>query len=118
MNPTRKRTLFRVAIVLVVGLAVLVWTVTNRSRGVIIENHSGQTVKVLNVTLAGETKSFQDVPEGKPITETFKAGGDDLLTVEGRLADDTRIRFRGNPGGDLHFLILPGGTMIPRPKKN
>jgi hypothetical protein len=118
MIPGRKRTLIRLGVVLFAGLAVLAWTLANRSRGVIIENHSGQTVKVLNVTLGGETKTFHDVPEGKPMTETFKAGSDDLLTVEGRLADDTRIRFRGKPGGDLHFLILPRGEMIPRPKKN
>ena len=118
MNPTRKRTLLRLSVVLAAGLAVLAWTLANRSRGVIIENHSGQTVKVLNVTLGGETKTFHDVPEGKPMTETFKAGGDDLLTVDGRLANDTQIRFSGKPGGDLHFLIPPDGMMVQRPKKN
>jgi hypothetical protein len=118
MNPTRKRTLLRLGVVLAAGLAVLAWTLANRSRSVIIENHSGQTVKILNVTLGGETQTFHDVPEGKPMSETFQAGGGDLLTVEGRLADDTRIRFRGKPGDTLHFLILPGGAMMPRPKKN
>ncbi len=117
MNPTRKRTMLRLGVVLLAGLAVLIWTLAHRSRSVVIENHSGQTIKVLKVTLAGETKTFQDVPDGKPMTDTFTAGGDALLTVEGRLANDTRIRFSGKAGDNLHFLILPGGAMVPRPRK-
>jgi hypothetical protein len=117
MNPARKRTLLRLGIVLVAGLAVLMWVVYNRSRGVVFENHSGQKIDYLNVTLSGETSEFRDVPNEGQASGTFKIGRDDRLTVEGRLADDTRIRFSGKAGEELHYLILPGGTILPRPQK-
>jgi hypothetical protein len=118
MNPARKRTLIRLGIVLIAGLAVLVWTITHRSRSVTIENHSGQKVDRLDITLSGETNTFRNIANGGQATGTFKTGGDDLFTVEGRLADDTRIRFSGKAGEDLHFFILPGGAMVPKPRKN
>jgi hypothetical protein len=118
MNPVRKRTLIRLGIVLIAGLAVLVWAITHRSRSVTIENHSGQKVDRLDVTLSGETNTFRNIANGGQATGTFKTGGDDLFTVEGRLADDTRIRFRGKAGEDLHFFILPGGVMELKSRKN
>jgi hypothetical protein len=118
MNPARKRTLIRLGIVLIAGLAVLGWTFTHRSRNVTIENHSGQKVDRLDVTLAGETNTFRDIANGKQATGTFKVGGDDRFTVKGRLADDTLISFQGKAGEDLHFFILPGGVMELKRRKN
>jgi hypothetical protein len=118
MNPTRKRTLLRVAIVLVAGLAVLVWAIGNRSRDFVVENHSGQRIARLSVTVAGQTSTFQDIAVEGQVTGTFKAGNDDRFTLDGRLADDTRIRASGKAGENFHFLILPGGEVKFRPSKN
>lgn len=111
MNPTRKRTLLRVGVILVAGLAFLVWALMNRSRAFVVENHSGQRIERLSVTIAGETSLFQDVPFEARVTGTFKTGGDDRFTVDGRLADGTRIRASGKAGENYHFLILPGGDV-------
>lgn len=121
MNPTRKRTLLRVAIVLVAGLGVLVWALVHRTREFVVENHSGQRIDRLSVTVAGETSNFQDVSVEGQVTGTFKAGSDDHFDIEGRLADanDTRIHVSGKVGENFHFiLILPGGEVQIRPSKN
>jgi hypothetical protein len=118
MNPSRKRTLLRLGIVLIAGLAMLVWVVSNRSHSVVIENRSGQKIDRLEVTISGETSQFQGVPNGGQASGTFKSGGDAHFTVDGRLADDTRFHTSGKAGENLHFLVLPGGEVRLRPEKN
>jgi hypothetical protein len=118
MNPTRKRTLLRLGIVLIAGLAMLAWVVSNRSRSVVIENHSGQKIDRLDVTISGETSQFQAVPNGGQVSGSFKSASDAHFTVDGRLADDTRIHASGKAGENLHFQVLPGGEVRLRPEKN
>lgn len=118
MNPTRKRTLLRVAIVLVIGLGFLVFALGHRTREFVVENHSGERIDRLSVTVAGETSNFQDVSVEGQVTGTFKTGNDDRFTLDGRLADGTRIHASGKAGENFHFLILPGGDVRIRPSKN
>jgi hypothetical protein len=118
MNPARKRTLLRVGVVLVAGLAVLVWALTHREREFVVENHSGQRIDRLSVTVTGETRTFQDIAAEAQASGTFKAGSDDHFDIEGHLADGTRIRASGKAGENFHFFILPGGDVRIRPSKN
>jgi hypothetical protein len=121
MNPTRKRTLLRVAIVLVAGLGFLVWALGHRTREFVVENHSGQRIDRLSVTVAGQTSTFQDVAAEAQVSGTFKAGSDDHFTLDGQLADanDTRIHASGKADEKFHFIfILPGGDVRIRPSKN
>src|SRR5436309_2110260 len=58
----RNRWLLRLAILLVAGLAFLVWFRRERSQDLlVIENRSKQPIALLRVTIAGQTSTFQDV---------------------------------------------------------
>ncbi len=116
MDQGRKRWLIRLAVVLVVGLAGLWWTVAERTRNLVVENHSGQKVAFLEVTLAGQTHTFRDVATGAQRTAPCEAKDGDRFRVEGKLADETRIRANGMIGESLHFLVLPGGEVKFRSK--
>src|SRR5262249_45646535 len=114
----RKRSLLRLGILLIIGLAMLAWVFMNRSRTLVVENRSGQKINRLKVTISGETSTFRGVLNGGQASGTFKAGGDDNFNLDGRLADDTQIRASGKIGENLHVFILPGGEVQLRPEKN
>ncbi|HWG43615.1 MAG TPA: hypothetical protein VN688_12580 [Gemmataceae bacterium] len=116
MDKGRKRWLIRVAIVLVIGAAGLLWALGEHSRTLVIENHSEQTVIRLEVTIAGQLSTFRDVRTGAVVNAECKAKDGDRFVVAGQLADGTRIRSSGLIGESLHFLILPGGEVKFRPK--
>jgi hypothetical protein len=116
MNPRRNRWLLRLAVVLLVGLIALFWAVSERTRSLTIENRSEQSIPVLNITIAGQTKTFQNVKAGDEVTVPCSARGDDRFTVDGQLADGTRIRANGPIGDSPHFLLLPGGQLELRRK--
>src|SRR5205807_2391924 len=66
MAPSRKRFWLRLAIPLVVGLALLVWAITQdwAQSTLVIENRSGQPIPLLQVKAGGETSTFRDVAVG------------------------------------------------------
>lgn len=111
MDPTRKRTLLRVGVVLVAGLAVLFWALSHREPGFVIENHSGQRITHLRLTIADHTREFENIAVGGQVTGERPPGGDGRWRMEGELADGVSIRASGNSGATFHFLILPGGTV-------
>jgi hypothetical protein len=114
MKVGRNRWLLRLAIVLVAGLAVLLWLIGQRTRSLVIENRSGQAIDLLRVTIGDQTSTFHDVATGKDVTATGNAKGDDHYSVDGQLADGTRIRSSGLIGENNHFLLLPDGSMVKR----
>ena len=116
MNPTRSRWLLRLAVVLIVGLLALFWAIGEHTRTLTIENRSEQSIPEMKLSIAGQVRTFQNVKAGEQVTMPCPARGDDRFTVEGRLADDTRIRANGRIGDSLDFLLLPGGLLQPRPK--
>jgi hypothetical protein len=116
MNPNRRRWLLRLAAVLVLGLIGLLWALQQQTRELVVENQSGQTIEVLKITVADQALTFHDVPPKATRTASSKAKEGDHFNVEGRLADETRVRMDGALGDSLHFLILPGGTIQFRPK--
>lgn len=116
MNPGRQRWLLRLAVVILIGLLALFWAVGQRTRSLTIENRSEQSIPELNISLAGQTQTFQDVKAGAEVTVPCSARGADRFTVEGRLADGTRLRANGRIGDSLHFFLLPGGQLQPRRK--
>lgn len=119
----RLRWPLRIAVILVAGLALLLWNLHQRSGEFLtIQNQSGQPVARLRVTASGETKTFQDVAAGSGVMVPLGAGGDDRLTVEGELADGTLIRGQfgrsaaGSAGERAGLVILPGGQLVFRPQ--
>lgn len=116
MNPSRKRWLIRLAILLIVGLIALFWSVGQRSRNLTIENRSEQSIAELKITIAGQTKTFQNVKAGAEVSAPCPAQGDALFTVEGKLADGSLVRVNGRIGDSLYFFLLPGGLLQPRGK--
>ncbi len=116
MVPGRQRWLLRLAVVLLVGLVALFWAVGQRSRILTIENRSQQSIPELNITIAGQTKKFQNVKAGAEVSAPCPSGAEDRFTVDGRLADGTLLRSNGRIGDSLHFLLLPNGDLQPRPK--
>jgi hypothetical protein len=117
MNRGRVRWLLRLAALLVAGLAVLLWATGRRSSLLTVENRSGQSIAFLRITIAGETKSFNDVPSGTEVTAPFQVRSDDRFTLEGRLEDGTMVRghfgyvLQGLTRESVHFLVLPGGEI-------
>ena len=116
MDQGRKRWLIRLAVVIVVGVAGLWWTMNERTETLTIENHSGQTADLLEVTIAGQTCSFRKVAAHATVNAPCKVKEGDPFLVNGRLADGTHIRVSGRIGDSLHFQLLPGGEVKFRPR--
>ncbi len=116
MNPGRRRWLLRLAAVLVLALIGLLWAVRQGASDLVIENRSEQTIAHLKVTLAGQTHTFRDVRTGSEVTAPCRAGNGDHFSLDGQLADGTRIRADGVLRDSTHFLVLPGGGVTFRPK--
>ncbi len=116
MNPNYKRWLIRLAVVLIVGLAGLLWSVRQQDRTLTIENRSEQSIAELNITIASQTKTFQNVKAGDQVSAPCPARGDDRFTIEGRLSDGTRVRANGRINESLYFFLLPDGQLQRRGK--
>jgi hypothetical protein len=115
MKTGRNRWLFRIALLVVLGVAGLIWfTRTNAQDVLIIENSSGQTVTSLRVTLGEHTNNFKDVATGKSVTAGVRSGGKERLVIEGELADGGVIRWRGTVEEKASFVIVPGGHIQMR----
>jgi hypothetical protein len=117
MNPSYKRWLIRLAVVLIVGLAALLWSVRQQDRTLTIENRSGQSITQLKITISGQSKTFQDVKAGEVVSAPCPASGDGLFNVEGELADGTRPRAKGRIDDNLYLILLPGGQLQQRGKR-
>ncbi len=118
MNPGRKRWLFRLAILLLVGLGGLFWSIGKLGRDLTIENRSEQTITEMKITIGGQTRTFTDVAPGGEASAPCPTMDSELpFTVEGKLADGNVFRLRGQIRASLHYLLLPGGQLQPRPKR-
>jgi hypothetical protein len=118
MNPGRKRWLIRLAVLLILGLIALFWSVGKMERNLTIENRSQQSIAELKITIAGEVKTFQNIKAGDEVSTPCPASDQVLpFTVEGKFADGSLFRFTGQIRESLSFLLLPGGQFQPRPKK-
>jgi hypothetical protein len=120
MNQGRYRWLLRLAVLIAVGGAFLLWAKQKRSQNVLtIQNRSGQSISRLEVTFSGETKTFQNVREGSDVAVT-PIQMDAPLVLTGRLADDTRIKANfgqipaGPAGEPPTLLVVPGGQIMVR----
>jgi hypothetical protein len=115
MNPGRNRWLFRLAILLVAGIAFYLWAVQGRSQEVTIENRSNQRISQLTITIAGQTSTFKGIKAGSQASAPLRFHSEDRFEVEGQLEDGTTIRSRGVIGERTHFIVLPGGELQFRP---
>jgi hypothetical protein len=112
----RPRWLVRLAVVLLVALAALFWTIVMQRASLEIENRSEQSIAELHVTIAGQTSDYQNVPAGASVSVPSPVRGEAAVRVTGKLANDTRIFFQGRMSDSLHFILLPGGQLEPRRK--
>jgi hypothetical protein len=124
MNRGRLRWLLRLSILPVIALGLLVWGLGMWSQKVIaFENRSGKPIAVLEVTIAGETRTFRNVRERAEVTAPLKGKGDVAVVMTGELSDGTLLRGKFGSlapfmsGGRASFLVLPGGAIIPQPKR-
>ncbi len=120
MKQGRSRWLLRLAVLIAVGGAVLIWANQKRTQSVlIIQNRSGQSISRLEATLAGETQTFENVRDGSDV-RISPIKMDAPLVLTGRLADDTRIKasfghIPAGPSGEPPTLIVvPGGQIMVR----
>jgi hypothetical protein len=115
MNPKRSRWLFRIAILLVLGLAVLLWYSRQQEQnGLIVENRSGQPVAVLKVTVGGDTNTLRDLANGADAPAALRTSSDERFSVSGELKDGTVISGRGTLPERATLTILPGGQIQVR----
>lgn len=114
MNKSRYRWALRIAIPLVVALGVVVWATGGKSLTLTVENRSGQPIAFLTVTVAGQPHTFRDVPPGADRATVFKVKGDDPFSVQGELANKTRIHMAGRlseavVGESPTLVVMPDG---------
>ncbi len=109
----QRRWLLRLAIPVVAALGILVWAMGRTGNVVTIENVSGQSIPLLQITRGGETKSFKDVPPGKSVAAMTTVSG--AFSVDGKLADGTLLRSRfGEAEARVDLVLLPGGQLTYR----
>jgi hypothetical protein len=120
MTQGRYRWLLRLAILLAVGGAFLLWANQKRAQSILtIQNRSGQSISRLEITLAGETKAFENIPEGSD-RQVNLIKNDAPLILTGRLGDDTRIKANfgqipvGPAGEPPTLTVVPGGQIMVR----
>jgi hypothetical protein len=120
MTQGRYRWFLRLAILLAVGGAALLWVYQKRAQSVLtIQNRSGQSISRLEVTLAGETQTFENIREGSE-RQVNLITNDATLILVGRLADDTRIKANfgqipvGPSGEPQTLIVVPGGQIMVR----
>ena len=116
MNTGRSRWLIRLGIVLLLALAALLWVIATRRPSLEIENRSEQSIPVLQITIGGQTRTFHNLSSGAQVAMPCPRRGEEVFSVEGKLADGTRIRANGRIGDDLHLILLPDGQLQPRRK--
>jgi len=112
MERGRKRWVLRLGVVLLVAAAMLAWALGHRSPSELtISNQSGQTVRLLRITAGEQTMTARDVAAGADVPVPFVNGADVAFIAEVTLANDARIRWRGQAGERLKLVILPNGNI-------
>ena len=114
----RSRWLIRLGIVLLLALGALLWVFVVRRPTLEIENRSEQSVATLTITIGGQIHTFENVPAGGRMAVSSPNRSEERFTIQGRLADKTRIFATGRIGDDMQFLLLPGGQLEPRRKRS
>jgi hypothetical protein len=118
MKSGRSRWLLRLAIVPVIGIAMLLWANQEKSHNVLtVENRSGQPLSLVKVGVAGQAKTYRDVAAEAVVTVPLWAGGDGetVITVECQLSSKSTMRWQGKPDAPVHLVVLPDGQIIIRP---
>jgi len=107
-------------VVTILAATVLLWaTVRGRFQNrVTIENDSGQPIRLMQVTTAGKTIEFKEIPDTGRMTAPFEIKSDDSFAVECRLADGTVTKggfgyvTHGMYGQRVRFTVEPGGRIV------
>lgn len=115
MNPMRKRWLIRLAILLIVGLIALFWSVGQLGRNLTIENRSEQAIEELKITLGDQTQTFHNIKPGQEVSVPLPSSG--AFAVDVRLPGDKLLRLRGSIRDNLHYELLPGGQLQQQRRK-
>jgi hypothetical protein len=113
----------RKVLILVVAVACLVFGGLNLGKfgwfgdGLIVENHSGQTIRSLDLVIEGATTSVRDLADGAKETTSARLKSKERFSASGRLADgselDGRFSYFANPAssGRPVLMVMPGGKM-------
>ncbi|MDB5340309.1 MAG: hypothetical protein JWN70_5928 [Planctomycetaceae bacterium] len=86
-----KQRLEAVGVLLVVasiGLCALFHASQHR---LILANCSGQTIRVITISVGGTSLTFNNVKSGASVSGPFSIRGDDHFQVRGELADQTKV---------------------------
>ena len=108
----------RLLVLLAAAAGVLLWSTANRPRRLVVENRSGQPIAVLRLTVAGVTKTFENVTPGAEVSAPYPHPGEDAVAVEVKLADGTVSRLDAKTGPRTNLVVLPGGHINPRPSRD
>lgn len=111
----RKLSLIAVALAILLGVGV--WLYPRFQHRLTVVNQSGQSVKLLTITVGGETTRFENIPPAGSASGPFTVRGDDHFRVQVSLQDGTEIRAEGGYvtngsfGDRVRFTIRPGGRV-------
>lgn len=86
-----KRRIKTVGVPLVVAsiaLYALIYATQNRLN---VVNSSGQTIRVITISVGGKKITFNNVRSGASVSGTFPIRGDGCFEVRGELADQTKV---------------------------
>jgi hypothetical protein len=113
-GPLRRR--LRVIILLAAGMALLLWGLWGQWQSrLTVENRSGQTLKELRITFAGETKTFRNVPPGKAVTVPAGEEEGGRYVIQIKLGNGSLLHSSGVAPTQRDLVVLPNGTIAPRP---
>jgi hypothetical protein len=97
--------------VLVVVLAVALLALRGKNHTLRLENRSGERITELHITIAGDTKQFHDVANGRDVSVPCAAANEESVAVEGRLSDGTQIKARGTFPMPARLIVVPHGEI-------
>jgi hypothetical protein len=104
-------------LLLICSILLLFWASHHIQPKLIVENHSGQTIVAVRITIAGETLLIENLADGKTANSPFRIAADDHFVVDGRLADGTTLAGEfgyvtsGTLGDRARFTVGQGGRI-------
>ena len=123
MNRSRFRWLLRLSVLPILAMIFLLWSMyAGGERSAVIENHSGQAIAELQLTLAGETRTFKQIASQGRVTFPLKGKDNDTLIMKGTFANGELLRAqvgfkalsKNVAGGRVLLLVLPNGGIVVR----
>jgi hypothetical protein len=114
----RYRWLIRLALVLFIGMMGLVWAQREKERHQLtVENRSGHVLTHIEIKAGTDSKSFPDVADGVRVVAPFAVEKAEKYDIRIEFGKSSINHMQGVLGDSPHFIVLPGGQILPQPQQ-